>query len=121
MPAAAKERLAAARAAVDQACQLLLNPLPEQMDRCTHLLESAVAELNASRNAGPRLNHHLKSEELQLARSLQSSIGRANCLLESAAAFYANWIRCLAALCFGYTAQGQPATLERGGHLLVRG
>ena len=43
MPAAANERLAAARAAVDQACQLLLNPLPEQMDRCTHLLESAVA------------------------------------------------------------------------------
>ncbi len=120
MPAAAQERLAAARAAVDQACQLLLNPLPEQMDRCAHLLESAVAELNAFRNAGPRLNHHLQSEQLQ-ARSLQSSIGRAKCLLESAAAFYANWIRCLAALCAGYTAQGQPATLERGGHLLVRG
>ena len=119
MSASANERLAAARVAVDEACQLLLSPTPEQMDHCARLLETGVAELRAFRtsiNASPP-----RAEALAETRSLESSIGRAKRLLESAGAFYANWIRCLAALCGGYTNQGQPAPLERGGRLLVKG
>ena len=119
MTASANERLAAARAAVDDACQLLLSPTAEQMDRCARLLESAVAELRAFRTS---INASSPRAELPAeARSLQRSIGCAKRLLESAGAFYANWIRCLAALCGGYTNQGQPAPLERGGRLLVKG
>ena len=122
MPATAQERLAAARAAVDQACQLLLAPTPEQMDRCTGLLETAVAELTAFRQVCPvSAQRPLPAENLSLARSLAASVARLKRLLESAGAFHANWIRCLAAICAGYTEQGQPATLERGGHLLARG
>lgn len=122
MPATASERLAAARAAVDQACQLLLSPTPAQMDRCAGQLQTALEELTAFRQTGNSLDSpQIRTEALACARSLKSSIGRFKCLLESAAGFHANWIRSLAALCAGYTDQGQPATLERGRHVLARG
>lgn len=120
MPASANERLAAARAAVDDACQLLLSPTPEQMDRCGRQLQSAIAELQAFCKSLPACPQP-RAETLAQTRSLENSIGRAKRLLKSAGAFYANWLRCLAALCAGYTAQGQPAPLERGGHFLARG
>lgn len=122
MSASANERLAAARTAVDTACHLLLSPTPEQMDGCAHLLESAVTELRAFRTSIAASQHiDGKTEALNETRSLQSSIGRVKQLLENAGAFYANWIRCLAALCGGYTDRGQPAPLERGGRFLVQG
>ena len=119
MPATAHERLAAARAAVDQACQLLLSPTSEQMDHCTGLLETAVAELTAFRSTSAQ--RQFPAENISLARSLIDSLARLKRLLESAGAFHANWIRCVSAMCAGYTGKGQPATLERGGHLLARG
>lgn len=119
MSASANERLAAARVAVDNACQLLISPTPIQMDRCARLLESAAAELRSFLKS-PRASQ-TRAEELAETRSLVSSIVRAKCLLESAGAFYANWVRCLAALCGGYTGHGQPAPLERGGHFLAKG
>jgi hypothetical protein len=122
MPASANERLAAARAAVDKACQLLLTPTPQQMDRSSRLLESAVAHICAFQESTPTFPHlQARAEALAETQSLKISIGRAKRLLESAGAFYANWIRCLAALCGGYTNHGQPAPLERGGHFLVKG
>ena len=119
MPATASERMAAARTAVDRACQLLLSPTPEQMDRCTHLLEKAVSELNSIPD-GTQLTGASKAKALLETHRLASSLHRARRLLESAVAFHANWIRCLAALCSGYTSQGQPAALQRG-RVLVRG
>jgi hypothetical protein len=122
MSASANERLAAARVAVDDACQLLISPTPEQMDRCARLLESAAAELRSFLQSLRASNHiQTRAEELAETRSLVSSILRARRLLESAGAFYANWLRCLAALCGGYTGHGQPAPLERGGHFLAKG
>jgi hypothetical protein len=122
MPAAASERLAAARAAVDQVCQLLLSPTPEQMDQCAGLLQTAVGELTGFRNsAAAATNPQLKTEALTHARSLASSLGQAKRLFESAAAFYENWIRCLAGMCAGYTPHGQPAALDRGARFLARG
>ena len=124
MPAPANERLAAARTTVDRVCQLLLSPTPDELDRCSGLLEAALSQLAACRSpASPALvlDPALSEEVLDQARLLKTSIGRASRLLESAAAFYTNWIRCLGALCAGYTPQGQPATLDRGAHQLARG
>ncbi|HLK48202.1 MAG TPA: hypothetical protein VKT49_08710 [Bryobacteraceae bacterium] len=122
MAATANERLAAARGAVDEACQLLLSPSPEQMDRCARLLETARTELIAFRQCHTVFQESsAKTGSLAQARSLESSLHRVKRLLEGAAAFHANWIRCLAAMCAGYTDQGQPAPLQRGGHLLARG
>ena len=123
MQATAHERLAAARAAVDQVCQLLLAPTPERMDRCIHLLEAAVGEITACSQpqdpAGGMAD--LPNEIGEHGRRLMTSIGRARGLLESANSFYANWIRCFSAICGGYTGQGQPAAIDRGVHLLARG
>ena len=123
MAATASERLAAAGAAVDHVCQLLLSPTPEQMEQCTRVLETAVAEMTAGRVAARasgavhRSSRHLEAQ----GQLLKSSIGEARQLLESANTFYAGWIRCLGALCAGYTEQGRAAAIERGGRLLARG
>ena len=132
MRALASERLAAARAHVDGACELLLSPTPQQMDECSRLLQAAISEiirfcgsnrpaLPVSPPATPVSSPGSDDAALEQARLLQTSIGRATRLLESAAAFYTNWIRYLSALCGGYTGQGQPAALERGARLLARG
>ena len=124
MPATANERLAAARTAVDQACQLLLDPTPRQMDVCACLLKTAIAEIRNVRSPDPPalpVSPGEGSAAFDQARLLKISIGRAARLLQSAAAFHANWLRCLSALCAGYTGQGQPAPLERGVRLLAQG
>ena len=113
------DRLAAACAAVDQACVALLDPTPEKFDRCSHLLSAAISELKAEREFGSA------AERRQLlardARDLQQSIGRARLLLESAAAFHRNWVQWLGALCAGYTGEGEPAPLDAGWRLFARG
>ena len=124
MAAPASEQLTAARAAVDRASQLLLAPTPEQMDRCASLLEDAISDLTTAGGhcdpSAPACKPP-NTETLVQARLLESSVGRAKHLLDSAGAFYSNWIRCLAALCAGYTGSGQPASIERSGRLSVRG
>ena len=117
MPATASERLAAAHAAVDHACQLLLSPTPLQLDASAQLLQTAIAELVAVANSIPSS----QSEARAQARLLKRSIDRAARLLESAAGFYSNWIRFVGALCAGYNGEGQPAPLDRGARLLAQG
>jgi len=128
MPRTASERLATARTAVDRAGQLLLSPTPQQIDACSQLIQAAISEVSELRNlevpslpSGSQIRPASHPDELHQARLLKASIGRAARLLESAAAFHAGWIRCLGALCAGYTGQGQPAALDRGAHLLARG
>ena len=124
MAASASERLAAARAAVERASQFLLSPTPEQMDGCARQLETAISEITEFHNTvtltepgsgAPR------QDAIGQARLLKRSIVRAARLLESAALYHANWIRCLGALSGGYTPQGQPAAVERHVRLLARG
>lgn len=128
MPRTASERLAAARTAVDRAGQLLLSPTPQRIDACSQLMQAAISEVSELRNlevpclpSGSQIRPATQPDELHQARLLKASIGRAARLLESAAAFHAGWIRCLGALCAGYTGQGRPAALDRGAHLLARG
>lgn len=124
MAASARERLAAARASVERASQLLLSPTPEQMDGCARQLETAISEITEFRNSGPLTppgGVAPRQEALGEARLLKRSIVRAARLLESAASYHANWIRCLGALSAGYTPQGQPATVEHHVRLLARG
>jgi hypothetical protein len=88
------------------------------MDDCSRLLESAVVELSVLLNHQPA---RFETDPVEQARLLKTSIGRARQLLESAEAFYTNWIRYLGACCAGYTDEGQPGTLDRGARLLARG
>lgn len=122
MPASANDRLAAARAAVNRACQLLESPTPERLDRSTSFLETAISELVAYTRPAPAIVSGPERAAIrEQALFLKSSIRHARRLSEAAAAFHANWFRCLRALCGGYTPQGQPAALNPHGRLLARG
>ncbi len=113
------ERLIDARAAVDRACHLLLTPNPQHLDDCAALLQAAIAEVKPLRTTGkPAADCPGAFAEACL---LQASIGRAWKMLESAAAFHANWVRYLGMLCSGYTVEGEPAAVDRGSRLLARG
>jgi len=118
MAASASERLAAARTALDRACQLLVSPTPEHIDGCARLLETAISEVSS-----PKLppNAASRQDALGQARLLKRSIGRTARLLDGAALYHANWISCLGALSAGYTPLGQPANVERHARLLARG
>src|SRR5436305_3057275 len=106
MPSDGSNRLGAVCATVDQACGELLDPTPEKLDRCSHLLSAAISELTAEREfAGCPESRQSRARE---TRHLQQSIGRAAVLLEAAAAFHRNWVQCLGALCAGYTGEGEP-------------
>jgi len=118
-----EERLAAARAHVESACQLLLSPTPDKLDGCAQGLAAAVVEVQACfPDASPAGGDRVSGEAARAeAERLRQSIGRACQLLDHAAAFHSNWIRWLGALCAGYTQRGEPARLEHGPRLVTRG
>ena len=114
------ERLTAARAEVDRAGHLLLAPTPEQLDQSTRVLAAAVAAITACRDAARRSPTSIPSVAEE-ARRLQRSILHARRLLDAAAAFHADWVQFLGALCAGYTDRGEAAAIERGSRLCARG
>ena len=115
------EPLAAARTEVERACHLLLSPTPEQLDQSARRLSDAVAAVTACREAARGSSQPPGPSVAAEARSLQQSIGRARRLLEAAAAFHANWVQYLGALCAGYTDRGEAAAVERASRLCARG
>ena len=114
MATPAGERMAAAQAHTDRVCQMLLSPSPEQLDRCTELLAAAVSEMTVCRDAAADPIRSRDPEILAETRRLQGSVRLAQRLLSGAAAFHADWIRCLGGLCAGYTVHGEPAAVELG-------
>ena len=113
------ERMTAARAAVEQSCQLLLDPSPEALDRCAGFLSAAIGELAAGRDQmGPSKGDLGVSAEV---RQIQAKVRLAGCLLENAAAYHFRWNRILGSMMRGYTARGEPPAVARHGCLAVEG
>jgi hypothetical protein len=111
--------MAAARAAVEQSCQLLLHPSPEVLDRCYGFLSAAIGEMAAGREQmGPSKGD---LEMLAEVREIQAKVRLAGCLLENAAAYHLRWNRILGSMMRGYTARGEPPVVERPGSLAVEG
>jgi hypothetical protein len=124
VPTNTKERLSEARSQVIEASQLLISPVPESLDRCALLLETAItsvaacyAELTAMRDARPGPDEAVIEE----ARQLQRAIGMVKLLLDTAFNFHRHWIRRLGMMTGGYTADGEPAAVEHGRRVLGRG
>jgi hypothetical protein len=117
--AEAFERLAEARTAVEQSCQLLLTPFPDVMDRSSGLLAHALATVSAERVR--ILQQPPNSNLLAEFRLLQSKIHLAGQLLETAASYYNGWDRVLRSMVAGYSSSGAAASLSRGGRLAVSG
>ncbi|HUA63517.1 MAG TPA: hypothetical protein VML19_32475 [Verrucomicrobiae bacterium] len=114
-----QERLAAARAAIEQTCQLLLTPFPLELDECSTLLSQAIAAVSKERA-------HLQTQPgnaLTLAdlRELQWKIRKTRQLLETAARHYHGWELVLRSLAGGYTSQGEAAPMVPAGRVAVHG
>jgi hypothetical protein len=116
VPANFQERLWRARLNVRHACEMLLCPTPEVLDQCSLLLETTARDLAASRSEPDRNKY-----TLQEARKLHAAVRHARVLLDSAFVFREAWSRRLGAITAGYTAGGEPARMDRGFRLAVRG
>jgi hypothetical protein len=114
------EQLAAARKETERACDLLLAPSPEALDRCASLLQAAVAQVTASKAAlaSPAQREPGATAE---GRRLQAAVRRARRLLEAAAEYHQNWARRIGTMSAGYDGRGEPAAVERGRRLIIRG
>jgi hypothetical protein len=113
-------QLAAARKELERACDLLLAPSPEALDRCADLLQAAVAQVTASQAAIATPAEREPGAAAE-GRRLQSAVRRARRLLDAAAEYHQNWARRMGTLSAGYDSRGEPAAVERGRRLIVRG
>jgi len=115
--AAVVEQFAATRAQLDSACDLLISPTPEVLDRCSILLESASREMAEcqSRIAEVRGDPAAIEEAWRVRRSFL----RAGKLLANAARFHANWMSIRGALTGGYTDRGEPAPVRHAGRICI--
>jgi hypothetical protein len=113
------ERLLAARAEVERACDLLVAASPDACSHCENALQRAVAELTDYGSNGPGMAGGAGARSA--ARGLRRDVLRAARLLESLAGFYRGWECILGTLSVGYTAGGAPAPVVRHGRLYCRG
>ncbi|HEY7387181.1 MAG TPA: hypothetical protein VH640_01645 [Bryobacteraceae bacterium] len=102
----------------------MASPVPESLDRCALLLETAItsvaacyAELTATKDSVPAPDEEAVAE----ARQLQRAIGLVRLLLDTAYNFHRHWTRRLGMMTGGYTSAGEPAGVEHGSRVLGRG
>jgi hypothetical protein len=95
---------------IDAACILLIDPTPENLDRCTVLLHRAVSALSNSRSCGKQ------------ACVLRASVQRVGRLLETAAAYHRHWLKILRSMTAGcYTADGDLTSPPAPGRVSMEG
>lgn len=117
--ASVAEWLTAARLDVERACELLISPTGDALDRCQGVLERAVSELVECSHL--RAQGKADTEIVSRADALRIQVLRAGRLLESAADFYRGWERILGAMSGGYTPGGGAAAVARRGRVFFRG
>jgi hypothetical protein len=115
----AADGLDAASLGVRRACDLLVTPFPETLNACEAALRNAATDLAHSKT-GFR-EERSRADLLLKARQLRADVLRASRLLRSAADFYFGWERILGAMSGGYTASGEPASVEHGARICCRG
>jgi len=115
--AAVIERLAATRAQLDAASDLLMSPTSEAVDRCSVLLESAINRMSECRAeiAGAHGDAGAIEEAWRVRRSFQ----RTQKLLENAARFHQGWVAIQGVMTGGYTNRGEPSPLRHSGRVCL--
>ena len=117
MSAAVIERFAATRAQLDSACDLLLSPTPDALDRCSVLLETAGRQMaDCYSSLGEARGDAAAIEE---AWRVRRSFLRAGKLLQNAASFHENWMSIRGSLTGGYTSRGEPAPVRHAGRICL--
>ncbi len=115
--AAVTEQLAATRVQLDAACNLLLSPTAESVDRCSLLLESAGSQMASFREQ--MASAQGDAGAIEEAWKVRRSFLRAAKLLENAAKFHDDWASLRGAITGGYTSSGEPAPVRHIGRLFV--
>jgi hypothetical protein len=104
------EHRSVAQRELEAACELLIDPTPENLDRCSCVLGRAVSCLEAGRPAAGE------------AARLRESVRRAGRLLETAADYHRQWQRILLRFtASGYTAGGELDTPPVRGRVSMEG
>jgi hypothetical protein len=117
--AAISEQLQTTRSHLDRVCAMLTAPSPEALDQCSALLEVAGRQLTEWQ---PRLRQSSgDAPAFEEARRLRTSLLRAGRLLEGASSFHNNWMRLRGAISGGYTERGEPALVDHGSRIFLRG
>jgi len=111
-----RAQLREARAEVMEACNSLLEPTPEALDACALRLQAAARTVAECAN-GPQKEEGALDE----AHQLHKEVRRTRILLEAAMEFRRQWNRRLGAMSGGYTAGGEPATVDHGCRVLAQG
>lgn len=111
------EQFAAASAELDRACEVLLSPTPEALERCSSVLDSAVCRIESF---GPQLAEARgDARALEAAYRVRRSFLHAAQLLENAASFHGTWLSIRGAMTGGYTDRGEAAPLRQIGRLSI--
>ena len=110
-------RLASVCAAVEQSCQLLLDPRPSKLDRSVEALSKALEEMTATRSLLSRGD----AGALTQARQIQIKLDLAARLLENAASYHSGWNRILRSFLSGYTPHGAADNPPPAARLAVEG
>lgn len=104
------EQWSVAQRELAAACDLLIDPSPENLDRCSAILANVASQLARHRPAG------------EDARALRVSVNRAGRLLEAAAGYSRHWQTVLRQLtASGYTAAGDLDAPALQGRISMNG
>lgn len=105
-----REHGGVAQRELEAACELLIDPTPENLDRSACVLGRVVSGLEARKPAAAE------------AVRLRESVRRASHLLETAAEYHRQWQRILLRLtASGYTAGGELETPPARGRVSMEG
>jgi hypothetical protein len=100
---------------LQEACQLLVTPTPENLARCLKLLDAASHALR------PGIAPVSNRKSLREVESLRDLVRRAGALLECAAEYHRKWATLAGTMTAGYAAGGQPGQYVASGTLCLRG
>ena len=115
--AAVLEQFAAVRAQLDSACDLLISPTPDVLDRCSSLLESVTNQMTDCRSSVDALRGDPAA--IEEAWKVRRSFVKAGKLLANAARFHRNWVAIRGAMTGGYTDRGEAAPVRHTGRVCI--
>ena len=112
------EQFATVRSQLDRACDRMLTPSPEALDRSSEDLQSAVRQLAEMQPEIPALA--CNAVALEEAWRVRRSFERARKLLNGAESFHASWMRIRGAMSSGYTPSGEPGPVLQGNRIFLQ-
>jgi hypothetical protein len=117
-PVAIVDQLASVRGKLERTCAQLTSPSAEMLDLCAGELQSAIRQLaECQPQMGTQAGNPRVLEEAWRVRRTFLHVRR---LIQSAAAFHANWVRLRGTISGGYTSTGEPVPVIHQGRVCLQ-